>query len=74
MMYHFFKRILDLVVAMVLMVVFLPVWLIVPLLVVLTSKGPVLYKHRRLGKDGKEFDMYKFRSMVVDADEISIGN
>ena len=69
-MYHFFKRILDLVVAMVLMVVFLPVWLIVPLLVVLTSKGPVLYKHRRLGKDGKEFDMYKFRSMVVDADEI----
>lgn len=64
------KRLLDIAVALVLMVVFLPVWLLVPLLIYITSPGPVIYKHRRLGKDGQEFDMYKFRSMVVNADEI----
>lgn len=64
------KRILDLIVASILMIAFLPVWLAVPFLIVLTSPGPIIYKHRRIGKDGKEFDMYKFRSMVVNADEI----
>lgn len=68
--YTYTKRLLDLVVASVLALAFLPIWLIVPTLIFLTSPGPVLYKHRRLGKGGKEFDMYKFRSMVVDADEI----
>lgn len=64
------KRLLDLVVASTLAVVFLPVWLIVPLLIKLTSKGPVFFLHTRVGKDGKEFKMYKFRTMVDNADEI----
>ncbi len=64
------KRLLDVVTALLLLVLFLPVWIIVPILIRLTSSGPILYKHRRLGQNGEEFDMYKFRSMVVDADDI----
>lgn len=70
MQYAYLKRLIDLLVALILSIVFLPIWLFVPLLIKLTSPGPVLYRHRRLGKDGKEFDMYKFRSMVINADEI----
>ncbi len=64
------KRILDLVVAIGLAVLFLPIWVIVPILVYLDSGWPVIFKHRRVGKDGQEFSLYKFRSMVKDADEI----
>lgn len=64
------KRILDIFVASLLTVIFLPIWLTVPVLIVLSSPGPIVYRHRRLGKDGKNFDMYKFRSMVVGADAL----
>lgn len=64
------KRALDIAVALILGVIFLPVWIIVPLLIVLTSPGPIIYRHKRVGKDGKPFSMYKFRSMVIDADDI----
>ena len=67
---HTFKRLLDLVVATILAVVFLPVWIIVPILIKLTSEGPVFFLHKRVGKDGKEFMMFKFRTMVNNADEI----
>ncbi|MGY1716384.1 sugar transferase [Geodermatophilus sp. SYSU D01106] len=46
-----------------------PVLLAIALAVRLTSRGPVLYKQYRVGRDGSEFPMYKFRSMVVDADQ-----
>ena len=68
--YEFFKRILDVIVALILMVLFLPFWVIVPILIVFDSGMPILFKHRRLGKDGQEFFLYKFRSMVRDADDI----
>ena len=64
------KRALDLTVASILAVIFLPIWLVVPLLIKLTSKGPVLYSHKRVGRGGSEFEMFKFRSMVLDADYI----
>lgn len=64
------KRTLDIVVATILAVIFLPIWVVVPLLIFLSSPGPILYRHKRVGKDGREFDMYKFRSMVVGADDI----
>ena len=46
----------------------LPVWLILACAVKLTSPGPVLYAQERVGKAGKRFGMYKFRSMYADAD------
>jgi lipopolysaccharide/colanic/teichoic acid biosynthesis glycosyltransferase len=64
------KRILDVLVASFLVVLFLPIWMTVPVLIFLSSPGPIIYKHRRVGLGGKNFDMYKFRSMVIGADDI----
>lgn len=64
------KRLLDITVATGLLLAFLPVWLIIPVLIVLDSKGPIFFTHRRMGKNGKPVDLIKFRSMVADADEI----
>lgn len=62
------KRILDITVALILSIIFLPFWLLVPILIYLDSGWPVLFKHRRVGKGGQEFDLYKFRSMIKDAE------
>ncbi len=70
MQYEQQKRILDIVVALGLIVLFLPFWFVVPILVFLDSGWPILFYHKRVGKDGKEFYLYKFRSMVKDADDI----
>jgi Undecaprenyl-phosphate galactose phosphotransferase WbaP len=64
------KRTLDIFVVAVGGIVILPFLLMVALLVKLTSKGPVLYGHTRIGKNGKPFKVYKFRTMAVNADVI----
>lgn len=64
------KRALDIMVALFLSLVFLPVWIIVPILIALSSPGPIIYRHKRVGRGGRDFSMYKFRSMVIDADDI----
>lgn len=68
--YELQKRVLDLVGAVVLFIVFLPIWIIVPLLILLESGRPIFFSHRRVGKNGKEFDLYKFRSMIKGADDL----
>lgn len=68
--YAFTKRLLDITVALMLFVLFLPIWIVVPILIYLDSGGPIIFKHRRVGKDGKDFYLYKFRSMVANADEL----
>jgi lipopolysaccharide/colanic/teichoic acid biosynthesis glycosyltransferase len=65
--YGVIKRFLDIVIASILVVLFLPIWLLVPLLIALDSPGPIFFKHRRIGRCGQEFEMYKFRSMVDHA-------
>jgi exopolysaccharide biosynthesis polyprenyl glycosylphosphotransferase len=62
------KRVFDACLAAVLFVVTLPVMLIVALAVRLTSRGPVLFRQRRVGKDRRQFTMLKFRTMQVDAE------
>lgn len=64
------KRILDLVVALGLAMIFFPIWILVPILITLDSSGPIIFTHKRVGKNGKPIHIYKFRSMVSDADEI----
>lgn len=64
------KRIMDLVIASILTMLFMPVWIIVPILIMLDSEGPIIFTHKRVGKNGKIIYLYKFRSMVEDADEI----
>lgn len=62
------KRVSDLVMASVLLVVLSPLFLLLALLVKLTSKGPVFYSQTRCGLGGRKFTVYKFRSMRADAD------
>jgi Undecaprenyl-phosphate galactose phosphotransferase WbaP len=63
------KRFMDLTIVIFGGIVVLPFLLVLALLVKLSSPGPVLYKHKRLGINGKYFTAYKFRSMVMDAQE-----
>ena len=63
------KQILDRVLALVAFIVLSPFFVVVPILVKLTSRGPVFYRQDRLGKRGRPIRVWKFRSMYADADE-----
>lgn len=67
-MYKSVKRLIDIIISLGILVVLSPVLLIIALLVKIDSKGPVIFKQERLGKDGKTFWMYKFRTMCVNAE------
>lgn len=67
-MYAVIKRIMDFVFATILVVVFCPLMLLVSLLIKIDSRGPVFFRQERVGKDGKVFRIFKFRSMVWDND------
>jgi len=62
------KRALDFTMALVLLIVLSPLFLLLALLIRLTSEGPVLYRQVRCGLGGRKFTVYKFRSMHADAD------
>ncbi|MCW9133347.1 sugar transferase [Bacillus paramycoides] len=69
-LYLFMKRLMDMFGALCGIILLSPVFIIVAILIKLEDpKGPVFFKQTRVGKDGKEFGMYKFRSMVTDAEE-----
>ena len=68
-LYEFLKKILEVMVAIVLLIIFLPFAPLVALAIKATSKGPIFFSQNRLGKDGKIFKTIKFRSMVVDAEK-----
>jgi undecaprenyl-phosphate galactose phosphotransferase len=62
---HIVKRIIDIVCSSIGLLVLLPLFLILAILIKISSKGPILYKNIRIGKNGKPFIFYKFRSMTV---------
>lgn len=64
----FLKRTFDIVVSLVCVILFtvIPVMIIVPITIWLSSKGPAIFKQTRVGKDGKTFVMYKFRTMILE--------
>ena len=66
---RFWKRFFDLFFAVMILLVSSPALLLIALAVRLDSKGPAVFSQRRLGKNGREFNMYKFRTMVVDAEK-----
>lgn len=70
---HFIKRFLDIVLSLFIIIFFSPVLLLLAILVKLDSPGPVVFKQQRLGLDGKEFTMYKYRSMCVNAESQGTG-
>ncbi len=68
--YEICKRIIDIIGAGSGLILLSPVIAIVACAVKFTSKGPIFFSQKRVGKNGKLFDMYKFRSMVVNAEEL----
>lgn len=62
------KRMMDIGISLIALIILLPVILYTMLRVRLSSKGPVFYKQERIGLNGKPFDIYKFRSMFTDAE------
>ncbi|MGM7431190.1 multidrug MFS transporter [Bacillus anthracis] len=68
--YIFMKRLIDIIGSFCGIIILLPVFIIVAICIKLEDpKGPVFFKQIRIGKDEKDFGMYKFRSMVTDAEE-----
>lgn len=65
-MYKFFKRLIDIVLSFIGIVVLIPFWIIMAILIKLTSKGPVLFKQDRVGKNKKIFKIWKYRTMRID--------
>ncbi|HOK37681.1 MAG TPA: sugar transferase [Bacteroidales bacterium] len=64
-----FKRVIDIVFSILALIVLSPLYLFIALGVKFSSPGPILYSHYRVGRGGKPFKIYKFRSMYVDAEK-----
>ena len=69
----FLKRAFDIVSAGIMVIILLPVWLVVAIAIKMDSRGPVFFKQGRRTKDGRVFQMIKFRSMVVNAEQMGAG-
>lgn len=71
-MYEFIKRCFDLLFAVCFLAVFSPIYIISWLIIKIVSPGPAIYKAERVGKGGKLFKCYKFRSMRVDSGKVRL--
>jgi lipopolysaccharide/colanic/teichoic acid biosynthesis glycosyltransferase len=67
-MREFFKRIFDFLISLLAIVALLPVFVVIWTAIRISSKGPVIFKQERVGKNGKPFTFYKFRTMRTDID------
>lgn len=79
MLYDFIKRTVDIIASIILIVLFSPVMLLTAIIIKITTPGPVLVEPgnshmKRIGKDGRIFRLYKFRSMPVNADALLTQN
>lgn len=66
-------RALDIVVAILALAILSPLLLVAAVAIKLGSRGPVLYRQRRVGRDGREFEMLKLRTMVQGSDPVGVG-
>lgn len=67
------KRLFDIVSSGILIILLTPVWIVIAIAIKCDSKGPILFKQGRRTKGGRVFQMYKFRSMVVNAEQMGAG-
>ena len=65
----FIKRLFDIVFSFLVIVLGLPIFVILVFIVLFSSKGPIFYISKRVGINGKQFKLYKFRTMYIDADQ-----
>ena len=68
--YFIFKRLFDIVASLLGLIILSPVFLIVSILIKKQDKGPAFFNQTRIGKNGKEIKIYKFRSMVMNGEEV----
>lgn len=66
------KRFFDIVCSLVGIIIFIPVYIVIYILLKSTSRGPAIFKQERIGKDGKPFYIYKFRTMIPNTEEDGI--
>lgn len=64
------KRIFDIILSLLFLIIFSPIFIFTALAIVIEDPGSVFYSQKRVGKDGQHFDFYKFRSMVMNADQM----
>jgi len=69
----YFKRLLDMIFAIIGLIMFFPFFLLIAVLIKIDSIGPVFFRHPRLGKDGKVFKVWKFRTMCDNAENMGLG-
>lgn len=69
-MEEYLKRLLDILCSFLLLVISIPLFFIIAILIKIDSKGPVFFLQKRCGRNRKEFFMYKFRTMVKDAETL----
>ena len=67
-MYKYIKRIIDILISILFLIIFWPLLLIIAISIKIESKGPIIFKQERNGLNGKIFTLYKFRSMMLDND------
>ena len=68
--YESLKRAMDIICSLIGLIVLMPILLVVSILIKTESKGPIIFSQDRVGKYGEKFKIYKFRSMVVNAEEL----
>ena len=73
-MYNISKRLLDIIISSITLILFMPMGIIIMLILKLTDEREVLYKQIRIGKNGMEFSLLKFVTMVKDSPNIDAGD
>lgn len=66
----YIKRVCDIIISSIALIILSPLFLIIGILIKIESKGPVFFLHERVGKNGKSIKIYKFRTMVKNAEEL----
>lgn len=72
-MYRVIKRIIDFIFSVIMLILLAPIMIIISIIIKFDSNGPIIFKQERIGKDGVSFTIYKFRTMVVNAEKIGTG-
>lgn len=74
MFYEIVKRLLDIVISVLALLLLFPIYFVIALLITLEDGGHFLYSQERIGRKGRKFKLFKFRSMVKNADELLFSN
>ena len=67
--YDILKRFRDIIIGTIGLIICIPIFIIIGIAIKIDSKGPVFFKHKRIGKHGKKLEIYKFRTMIENAEE-----